>query len=148
MQENPSPRPPEEASPDQSEAGEKRGFSPVFFGFALTVLILSGLLLWGSALLRSPGLDPVSAPPANNRPVSSSESASVTADPSEPPAARRRLGVWEGKLALFTEGRESPDEVYDVYIQTLPKEEQERLGRGIEIGSEEELAGWLEDYTS
>ena len=67
---------------------------------------------------------------------------------SAPPAARRLLGIWEGNLALFTEGRESPDEVYDVYVQTLPKEEQDRLRQGIAVGSEEELAGWLEDYTS
>ena len=80
------------------------------------------------------------------RPVSSSSS--VSAEESAPPAARRLLGIWEGKLALFTEGRESPDEVYDVYVQTLPKEEQDRLRQGIAVGSEEELAGWLEDYTS
>ena len=110
------------------------------------ILILSGLLFWGSALLRPSGPDPVSAPPANNRPVSSSSS--VSAEESAPPAARRLLGIWEGKLALFTEGRESPDEVYDVYVQTLPKEEQDRLRQGIAVGSEEELAGWLEDYTS
>jgi len=146
MQENPNPRPPEEPSPGQPEAGRKRAFSPVFFGFALAILILSGLLFWGSALLRPSGPDPVSAPPANNRPVSSSSS--VSAEESTPPAARRLLGIWEGKLALFTEGRESPDEVYDVYVQTLPKEEQDRLRQGIAVGSEEELAGWLEDYTS
>lgn len=106
MQENPNPRPPEEPSPGQPEAGRKRAFSPVFFGFALAILILSGLLFWGSALLRPSGPDPVSAPPANNRPVSSSSS--VSAEESAPPAARRLLGIWEGKLALFTEGRESP----------------------------------------
>ena len=87
MQENPNPRPPEEPSPGQPEAGRKRAFSPVFFGFALAILILSGLLFWGSALLRPSGPDPVSAPPANNRPVSSSSS--VSAEESAPPAARR-----------------------------------------------------------
>lgn len=146
MQENPSSRTPEKPPEAPSETGGGRPRSAVFFGFAATILVISGLLLWGSVLLRSQDPDPASAPPANNRPASSTVS-----DPAEESAAvfvQRLLGVWEGKLALFTEGRDNPDEVYDVYIQTLPEEEQERLRKGIVIQNEEELAGWLEDYTS
>ncbi len=146
MQENPSSRTPEKPPGAPSETGGGRPRSAVFLGFAATILVISGLLLWGSVLLRSQDPDPASAPPANNRPASSTVS-----DPAEESAVifvQRLLGVWEGKLALFTEGRDNPDEVYDVYIQTLPKEEQDRLRKGIVIQNEEELAGWLEDYTS
>ncbi len=146
MQENPLSAPPEDPTPEQPESAKKRPFSPAFFGFAVTMLLLSGLLLWGSTLLRSSSPDPASAPPANNRPISSALSEPVSE--SLPGFGRRLLGVWDGKLALFTEGRDNPDEVYDVYIQTLPEEEQARLRQGIVIQSEEELASWLEDYTS
>ncbi len=146
MQENPSSQTPEKKPEAPPETGPRRPRSAVFFGFAVTMLVISGLLLWGGVLLRSRNPDPASAPPANNRPASS-----LVSHPEEESAtafARYRLGVWEGKLALFSEGRESPDEVYDVYIQTLPEAEQNRLQKGIVIQSEEELAGWLEDYTS
>ena len=46
-------------------------------------------------------------------------------------------------------GRESsPDEVFDVYVSTLPPEEQQRISAGIEVADEVELARLLEDYTS
>ena len=39
-------------------------------------------------------------------------------------------------------------ERYDVAVLSLPVEEQQRLAQGIRIGSEEELAGMLENYLS
>lgn len=58
------------------------------------------------------------------------------------------MGVWENKLALFIPPATSPDRVYDVYLTSLPEEEQQRLQEGIEIFDERELASLLEDYTS
>ena len=58
------------------------------------------------------------------------------------------LGEWEGKLAVFSPNGISPDEVYDVYISTLPEEEQRKLEEGIAVYDEQTLVGLLEDYTS
>jgi len=58
------------------------------------------------------------------------------------------MGVWEDKLALFTPHDTSPNQVYDVYLPSLPEEEQLRLRNGIEIYDERALASLLEDYTS
>ena len=58
------------------------------------------------------------------------------------------LGVWEGKLARFLPDGLSPQEVYDVYVVSLPEEEQRRLEEGIPVYDDRTLAGVLEDYTS
>lgn len=98
--------------------------------------VAAGALLWSSLYFggkAEPDPPPVAVDPISNDTTT---------------AARRLLRSWEGKLALFTGDNPTPDEVYDVYIQTLPPEEQERLNQGIVIDTDEELAGWLEDYTS
>ena len=59
-----------------------------------------------------------------------------------------RVGEWEGQLAVFLEGQTRPDQVYDVYISTLPEEEQERLAAGIRVADDAALQRLLEDYTS
>ena len=71
--------------------------------------------------------------------------------PVEPPvsqAALYTIGVWEGQLAVFQSGEPEPDSVYDVFVATLPAEEQTRLEQGIPVYSEEQLTSLLEDYTS
>lgn len=103
----------------------------------ITVLCaVTGVLLWGSLYFR--GNSEPDSPPVAVTPVSTNSTTGI----------QRYLRAWEGKLALFTGDNPTPDQVYDVYIQTLPPEEQERLNQGITIVSDEELAGWLEDYTS
>ena len=148
MQENPNPRPPEEPSPGQPEAGRKRAFFPRIFRVCPCHIDPQRPSFLGQRPCCAPlAPDPVSAPPANNRPVSSSSSVSAEEKRAACRTASAR-GSGGGNSPLFTEGAESPDEVYDVYVQTLPKEEQDRLRQGIAVGSEEELAGRLEDYTS
>lgn len=103
----------------------------------ITVLCaVTGVLLWGSLYFR--GNSEPDSPPVAVTPVSTNSTTGI----------QRYLRAWEGKLALFTGDNPAPDQVYDVYIQTLPPEEQERLSQGIAVDSDEELAGWLEDYTS
>ncbi|MBP3388260.1 MAG: hypothetical protein J6K98_00130 [Clostridia bacterium] len=59
------------------------------------------------------------------------------------------LGVWEGKLAVFAAGSPEPSRVYEeVYIASLPDEEQTRLREGILAADNTTLASLLEDYTS
>ena len=62
-----------------------------------------------------------------------------------PPCAY--LGEWEGRLAVFRTENAPPEEVYDVFIQTLPPTEQQALADRIPAYTEEELQGLLEDYT-
>ena len=58
------------------------------------------------------------------------------------------LGVYQGRLALFLGDGRYPNEVYDVWIRSLPPEDRENLSRGIFVSSEAELLRLLEDYTS
>ena len=99
----------------------------------LAAVLIICMLFWG-----------FSSKPADEShpPVSSAVQESVPAQPS------RILGVWEGKLALYLGVNPVPDEVFDVYITTLPEEEQERLHAGIPITNDTELALLLQDYTS
>lgn len=115
----------------------KRSFSKGAVTLAVTALCAAaGVLLWASLYVG--GKTEPDPPPVDVPPVSTDL----------PTTVRRYLRTWEGKLALFTGENPAPDEVYDVYIQSLPPEEQERLNAGIAVDTEEELAGWLEDYTS
>ena len=113
------------------------------------------LLLCGTALAVSLPLAALAAvrrePPGP--PESSSIPPAVSADDSAPAvssvsAAAYRIGEWEGKLAVFLAGSPSPHEVFDVYVSTLPPEEQQRIESGINVADEVELARLLEDYTS
>ena len=113
------------------------------------------LLLCGTALAVSLPLAALAAarrePPGP--PESSSVPPAVSADYSAPAvssvaAAAYRIGEWEGKLAVFLADSPSPDEVFAVYVSTLPPEEQQRISAGIEVADEVELARLLEDYTS
>lgn len=58
------------------------------------------------------------------------------------------VGQSNGKLAVYKPNVSSPFEVYDIYLSSLPAEEQQRLKAGIPIYDEASLAKLLEDYTS
>lgn len=58
------------------------------------------------------------------------------------------IGSWEDKLAVFMPPDTSPYRVYDVYLWSLPEDEQQRLKDGIAVYNETMLASLLEDYTS
>lgn len=53
----------------------------------------------------------------------------------------------EGQLAVYSPGEKEP-QLYDVYIDTLPQTEQQRLREGVEVYTQRELKSLLEDYTS
>ncbi len=58
------------------------------------------------------------------------------------------LGVYQEKIAVFTQGDSVPIEIYDVYVTTLPKADQKTLRKGISVKSKGELKRIIEDYTS
>ena len=58
------------------------------------------------------------------------------------------LSVYRGKLALFARGYAMPVEIYDVYLDNLPKTEQEKIKNGISAETDTEIQKIIEDYTS
>lgn len=55
---------------------------------------------------------------------------------------------FQGRLALYERGGAMPVEIYDVYLSSLPPEEQERVTAGIPAQTDEEILKIIEDYTS
>lgn len=108
----------------------------IFSGIAAAA-VMAGILIWMFQTAPS------------QQPPSSSAAPATTVAPAPTTAyAAYTLGVWEGRLALFLPGSEAPDEVYDVFIASLPDEEQEKLTRGIPVPDQQTLERLLEDYTS
>jgi hypothetical protein len=58
------------------------------------------------------------------------------------------IGSWDDKLAVFIPPDTSPYQLYDIYLASLPEEEQQKLREGIIVNDEQTLASLLEDYTS
>ena len=90
--------------------------------------LLVGGAMWASTLLPAPA-------PAAKTP------------PTAPTAKTQTIGVWEGKVARF-EGGDTPAQVYDVAVASLPEEVRQALEKGIPVSSEEELTAWLDNLTS
>lgn len=57
------------------------------------------------------------------------------------------VGAWQGRLAVFALGEPQPMRVYEVYIASLPPEEQARLKEGVAVPDHPTLAALIEDYT-
>lgn len=57
------------------------------------------------------------------------------------------IGVWEGRVAVFEGDAVYPKQVYDMPVNALPQELQQRLQMGVPAHSEAELSLLLEDYT-
>jgi hypothetical protein len=58
------------------------------------------------------------------------------------------IGAWEDKLAVFIPPDTAPYQLFDIYLDTLPMEEQQKIREGIIVNDERTLASLLEDYTS
>ncbi len=99
-----------------------------------------GVLLLATLCVRL--FVPVSGEPA-------SHSVSGITDATQPTGHHiyRIVRAYEGKLAVFLPGADTPETVYDVRIAVLPPEEQERLQTGVEAADAAALASLIEDYT-
>lgn len=58
------------------------------------------------------------------------------------------LSQYDGKLALFKRGYSMPVEIYEVYLSSLPQDEQSKIKSGISAQTDEEILKIIEDYTS
>ena len=56
------------------------------------------------------------------------------------------LGVQDGKLTLWQDGRSHPEQIYDIRADTLPPADQLQLRRGIRVETRQELWQLLENY--
>ena len=74
------------------------------------------------------------------------------AEAAKPPTAvtesEQWLGIWEGRLALYSSSEPDPLEVYDIWLASLPPQEQQRLAAGITVPDEKTLTALLTDYGS
>lgn len=66
----------------------------------------------------------------------------------EAPTPLYTFSQYEGRLALYQRGYAMPVEIYDVYLDTFPEEEQKRILAGIPAESDAEIQKIIEDYTS
>lgn len=56
------------------------------------------------------------------------------------------LGIRDGRLALWRDGVQRPEQVYDIRADSLPPADRLALRRGIALESREELWQMLENY--
>lgn len=62
--------------------------------------------------------------------------------------AQYRLKGYEGKLAVYIIGKQTPEIIFDVYLNHLPDIDRMKLEEGIDIEEYSELLRLIEDYTS
>ncbi len=94
---------------------------------AVTILVVTAALCFQPTTVDSPAADDPTA---------------VTATP------YRIIGEWQGRVAVFSAGEETPEQVYDTAVSSLPKSEQERLKKGVEATDASTLKLLLENYLS
>ena len=58
------------------------------------------------------------------------------------------LKDYKGRIAVFYDGSDIPNEIFEIYTRTLPAEDAKKLITGIEIDGVDELTDILSDYTS
>ena len=73
----------------------------------------------------------------------------VDTQPQQPePQGGYRLQSYNGRLAIFREGSDTPEMIFDVYTRLLPQADRERLEQGITAPDYETLTRLIEDYIS
>ena len=69
--------------------------------------------------------------------------------PQEPKSpAGYLLRSYEGRLAVFRQGCDTPELIFDVYTRLLPPADRDRLETGISAPDYETLTRLIEDYIS
>lgn len=60
---------------------------------------------------------------------------------------RYTIGEWQGQVAVFEMGTDTPRQVFDTYVETLPEGQRQQLRQGVPADTEAQLSVLLEDYT-
>ena len=58
------------------------------------------------------------------------------------------LGIYEGKIALWSDHKKEPIRVLPYSASILPKKDRQRLENGIRFNTLDELKSFVEDYLS
>ena len=58
------------------------------------------------------------------------------------------LGLRDGRLTLWREGEDHPEQIYDIREDSLPPADRVALRKGIRVENREELWTILENYLS
>ena len=98
---------------------------------ALCVCVLAALIMCGAAVSDRSGEGTV--------PVQSVSTAG---------SSGYCLRDWQGYLAVFEDGGETPSAMTDIPTETLNLVDREKLRSGIEAATREELLSLLEDFSS
>ena len=126
--------------------------------FSLAVVItalLLGLVLSFAARGSAPAV-PEEPSPAPQQPAAEPTvpeplptETPVDTQPQQPePQGGYRLQSYNGRLAIFREGSDTPEMIFDVYTRLLPQADRERLEQGITAPDYETLTRLIEDYIS
>lgn len=63
-------------------------------------------------------------------------------------SAQYRLSEYDGRIAVFENDSSMPFEVFDVYVSSLPYNEQVIIRNGLTASTKAQLQQLIEDYTS
>ncbi|MEG0272056.1 MAG: hypothetical protein RR639_01680 [Hydrogenoanaerobacterium sp.] len=107
------------------------------FSITLAALLLSFLLGWALLKWSLPRQSEAIAKSASSVPVDEADS-----------SYEYMLKDYNGRLAVFSVGAETPDMVFDVYIKNLPDFDRTELQSGIKAKDYTALVELIEDYTS
>ncbi len=99
------------------------------------VALLAAVTALTSAALALGAEDSVSEPPAESAPVETENASFV-------------LREFEGRVAVFSPGRDMPLSVTGIELDTLRERDRELLFKGLAAGNREELLMLLEDLGS
>lgn len=58
------------------------------------------------------------------------------------------LGIHNGRIALWEDGKQAPVKVFPYSANMLPKKDRQALEKGIHFDSKQELVERIEDYLS
>ncbi|HAL10781.1 MAG TPA: hypothetical protein DCP22_00465, partial [Ruminococcaceae bacterium] len=105
---------------------------------AIAALLLGLILAFFSRRVSPP--EPTVQEPSDPAPITQPAETPVTEEPQLPQSpAGYLLRDYEGRLAIFREGNDTPEMIFDVYTRLLPSADQERLAAGISAPDYETL---------
>lgn len=92
-------------------------------------------------------------PPADDSPAPVRQTETPVREEPQPPQEPKSpagylLRSYEGRLAVFRQGCDTPELIFDVYTRLLPPADRDRLEAGISAPDYETLTRLIEDYIS
>ena len=66
----------------------------------------------------------------------------------EPGSYSYIIKEYDGNISDFKAGESTPDQIYEVPVETLPEEDIQSLQSGIQVYNEQQLQSLIEDLTS